>query len=370
MGDRVITGWEMSEPGGPMARAVRPIRRLEDQEVLVRVAGCGVCHTDLGFLYDGVRTRSPAPLILGHEIAGWVEASGAVHRDLVGRAVVVPSVIPCGECVACRAGQPTICRRQVMPGNDCDGGFATHAILPGRGLCPIPGASEDPRAPLGRTPGLTLRHLAVVADAVSTAYQSVERSGLASGELAIIVGLGGVGTYAAQLASRKGAAVVGVDVDPRPLKGAPKIGVGLALDGRELPPKEARARILEFAQARGAPEIGWKIFECSGTPGGQKAAFSLLGPGATLLVVGFTLQSVEIPLSRLMAFDARALGNWGCAPDLYPKVLEAVLDGSVDVVSHTELRPMSRLREALEDIHTRRSTRRIVLTPDGDREVA
>jgi len=369
MSSQIITGWEMSEPGGPLARTVRPMRVLEAEEVLVRVAGCGVCHTDLGFLYEGVRTRFPAPLILGHEIVGWVADSGSAHRDLVGRAVVVPAVIPCGQCVACRAGRPTICRRQVMPGNDCDGGFATHVILPGRSLCVVPGASEDGRASLGRAPGLTLRHLAVVADAVSTAYQSVERSGLASGDLAIVVGLGGVGTYAAQFASLKGAAVAGVDVDPRRLQGASKIGVGLALDGRELPPREARARILEFARTQGAPEIGWKIFECSGTPGGQKAAFSLLVPGATLLVVGFTLQPVEIPLSHLMAFDARAIGNWGCAPELYPKVLEHVLDGSVDVVSHTELRPMSRLREAVEDVHTHRAARRIVLTPNGDKEV-
>jgi 6-hydroxycyclohex-1-ene-1-carbonyl-CoA dehydrogenase len=370
MADRVITGWEMPDSGGSVARAVRPMRRLADEEVLLRVAGCGICHTDLGFLYEGVRTRVPAPLILGHEIAGWVEDSGRLHRDLVGRAVVVPAVIACGACVACRAGRPTICRRQVMPGNDCDGGFATHSILPGRGLCPVPGASSDALAPIGRPPGLTLPHLAVVADAVSTAYQSVERAGLGPGELAIVVGLGGVGTYAAQRAARRGAAVVGVDVEPRRLQEAAKMGVGLALDGRELLPKEARSRILEFARAQGAPEIGWKIFECSGTPGGQKAAFSLLVPGATLLVVGFTRQAVEISLSHLMAFDARAIGNWGCAPDLYPEVLERVLDGSVDVVSHTELRPMARLREALDDVHTRRAVRRIVLTNDGDREAA
>lgn len=370
MAGRKIAGWEMSEPGRPVVRAVRPIRRLEEDEVLVRVAGCGVCHTDLGFLYDGVRTRGATPLILGHEIVGWVEDSGSLNRSLVGRAVVVPAVIPCGECIACRAGKPTICRRQVMPGNDCDGGFATHTILPGRGLCPVPGAGEDAQAPLGQAPGLTLRHLAVVADAVSTAYQSVERSGLAAGELAIVVGLGGVGTYAAQFASRRGAVVAGVDIDPRRLQGASRIGVGLALDGREMPPKEARSRMLEFARAQGAPEIGWKIFECSGTPGGQKAAFSLLVPDATLVVVGFTRQTVEISLSHLMAFDARAIGNWGCAPALYPKVLDSVLDGSIDVVSHTELRPLSSLRQALEDVHTGRAVRRIVLTPNGEKKPA
>ncbi len=368
MSDRVIVGWEMADAGGPVSRTVRPMRPLEEEEVLLRVAACGLCHTDLGFLYDGIRTRFPPPLILGHEIVGWIEDSGSAHGDLVGRAVVVPAVIPCGDCPACRAGRPTICRRQVMPGNDCDGGFATHVVLPGRALCPVPGAGEDPRAPLGRAPGLTLQHLAVVADAVSTAYQSVERSGLAAGEIAIVVGLGGVGTYAAQLAARRGAVVAGVDIDPRRMQACDRIGVGLCLDGRELAPKDARARILDFARARGASEIGWKIFECSGTPGGQKAAFSLLVPGATLLVIGFTLQPVEIPLSHLMAFDARAIGNWGCAPELYPKVLSLVLDGEVDVVSHTDLRPLAQLREAMEEVRSRRAVHRIVLIPDGEKE--
>ena len=74
--------------------------------------------------------------------------------------------------------------------------------------------------------------------------------------------------------------------------------------------------------------------------GGQIAAWGLLVPAATLMVVGFTLESVDVRLSNLMALDARALGNWGCAPELYPEILEKVLGGSIDVVSGTELRPL------------------------------
>jgi 6-hydroxycyclohex-1-ene-1-carbonyl-CoA dehydrogenase len=359
-----IAGWEMVESGKPLRSTAREVPALGPDEVLVRVAGCGVCHTDLGFLHDGVRTRHALPLILGHEISGHVEDAGSGHAGLVGQAVVVPAVLACGRCAACLAGRPTICPAQVMPGNDRDGGFATRVVLPGRGLCPVPGAGEDPDALLGAVPGLTLRHLAVVADAVSTAYQAVARSELASGDLAVVVGLGGVGTFAAEIAADAGAAVVGLDTDPRRREAAPAMGAKLALDPRELPGKELRARIADFARSAGAPAAGWKIFECSGTAAGQAAAWGLLVHGATLLVVGYTIETIPLRLSNLMAFDARAVGNWGCAPELYPAVLEKVLAGRIDVVSHVELRPLSGIATALEEVRTRRIDRRVVLTPD------
>ena len=249
-----------------------------------------------------------------------------------------------------------------MPGNDRDGGFATHAVLPATGLCVVPGATSDPDAPLA-SGGVTLRHLAVVADAVSTAYQAVVRSGLGNGDLAIVIGLGGVGGYAAQIAVDRGAAVVGLDVDPQRLAAAGERGVGLALDPRSLKGRELRGRIAEFARSQGAPETGWVILECSGTAAGQTAAYGLLVPGATLMVVGFTLESVELRLSNLMAFDARALGNWGCAPDLYPEVLEKVLSGRIDVLSGTELRPLAGLEAAMEEVRDHRAARRLVVVP-------
>ncbi len=359
-----FAGYEMEAPGRPLRATRRPMRLLQPDEVLVRVAGCGVCHTDVGFLFDGVRTRGTLPLILGHEISGVVEDAGANQRRLAGRAVVVPAVLPCGECELCRSGRPTICRRQVMPGNDCDGGFATHVVLPGRDLCPVPGTDGNPDAPIGSVPGLTLRHLAVVADAVSTAYQAVARSELAAGELAVVVGLGGVGGYAAQIAADRGAAVVGLDIDARRLGTAAASRVGLALDPRGVTGRDLKARVADFARSAGAFDTGWKIFECSGTAAGEKTAWGLLVPGATLAVVGFTMEAVEIRLANLMAFDARALGNWGCAPRLYPEILERVLSGSIDIVSGTQLAALSEVATAMEDVRTHRASRRLVLTPD------
>ena len=87
------------------------------------------------------------------------------------------------------------------------------------------------------------------------------------------------------------------------------------------------------------------------------------------MVVGFTLEAVSLRLSNLMAFDARALGNWGCAPELYPAILDKVLAGKIDVVSHAALRPLSHIAEVLEvleEVHSRRVDRRIVLVPDRE----
>jgi len=357
-------GWALEAPGQPLRRVERAVPVPGPDEALVRVAGCGVCHTDAGFLESGVRTRHPLPLVLGHEISGYVEDAGRAFRSLVGRAVVVPAVMPCGTCAECRAGRPTVCAAQVMPGNDCDGGFASHVVVPARTLCPVPGATGDPDAPLSG--GTTLRHLSVVADAVSTAYQSVLRSGAAAGDAAVVVGLGGVGGYAAQVARDRGASVIAIDVDPARLEAARAKGAAEAIDPSGLSAKEVRARVQAAARKAGAAASGWKIFECSGTAAGQTTAFGLLGPAATLMVVGFTLETVSVRLSNLMAFDAKAVGNWGCDPAHYPEIVRMVLEGRIDVVSSTEMRPLSSIASVFDDLREHRVSGRVVLVPDEE----
>jgi len=357
-------GYVMEAAGLPLRRVERRVPAPGPEEALVRVAGCGVCHTDAGFLEAGVRTRHPLPLVLGHEISGYVEDAGGAFRALVGRAVVVPAVLPCGACPECRAGRPMTCAAQVMPGNDCDGGFASHVVVPARWLCPVPGAAGDPDAPLsGKT---TLRHLAVVADAVSTAFQSVHRAEVGAGDAAIVVGLGGVGGYAAQIARERGAAVIAIDVDPERRDGARSRGAVDAIDPSGLPGKEIRGRVQAAAREAGARATGWKVFECSGSAAGQSTAFGLLGPAATLMVVGFTLETVEVRLSNLMAFDAKAIGNWGCDPAHYPEIVRMVLEGRIDVVSTTEMRPLSSVPRVFDDLREHRLSGRVVLVPEAE----
>jgi 6-hydroxycyclohex-1-ene-1-carbonyl-CoA dehydrogenase len=347
------------EPGAGLGVVEGPRPEPGAGEVRVRVAGCGLCHTDLGFSYGGVRTRHPLPLVLGHEIAGVVEATGAGAETWLGVAVVVPAVIPCGECDDCLVGAPMICKRQVMPGNDIDGGFSTDVVVPARGLCRVPGAGADFDAIIGPN-GLTLRHLAVIADAASTPYQAMKRADVRPGDLAIVVGLGGVGGYAAQLARIAGAHVVGLDVSPERLASS---GVARGFDVRSIVGKELKGAISAFAKEVGAPSTRWKIFECSGSTAGQSTAFGLLVHGAVLSIVGFTMEPVSVRLSNLMAYDARAIGNWGCPPALYPEIVALALEGKLDVVGPTEIRPLSDLPAAFVDAHHHGSARRLVFAP-------
>ena len=326
-------------------------------EVLVAVAGCGVCHTDLGFFSGSVPTRKPLPLTLGHEISGTVAQAGPGAEEWQGRRVVVPAVLPCGECAACRAGRGQVCPKQIFPGNDVHGGFATHVRVPARGLCAVPDARPG-------APGPDLASLSVIADAVSTPYQAILRSGLAPGDLAVFVGVGGVGGFGVQIASALGARVVAIDVNEERLAAMAGHGAALSLDARGADAKQLRRKVRELGDAHGIPTWRTRIFETSGTPAGQATAFGLLGPGSLLSIVGFTPKTVELRLSNLMAFDATAQGNWGCLPEHYPAVVDLVLAGKVALVPFVEKRPLHEINQVFAELSEGRGSRRIVLVPE------
>jgi len=142
-----------------------------------------------------------------------------------------------------------------------------------------------------------------------------------------VIGAGGVGGYCVQVAAAFGARVVAIDVDDRKLEAVKGFGAALTLNAKTHDQKALKGTISAFAKGEGLRTTEWIVFECSGTAPGQTTAFGLLVHGATLCVVGFTMDKVEVRLSNLMAFDARAIGNWGCPPEFYPAALDLVLDG-------------------------------------------
>jgi len=353
-------GWMVQAPGEPMIREERELSPAPG-EVVVQVAGCGVCHTDLGFYYDGVPTRHPFPLTLGHEVSGTVVEAGEGAGPWVGRQVVVPAVIPCGECASCRAGHGRVCPKQIFPGSDVHGGFATHLCVPAQGLCAVPDLADPATNPAG----LELPLLSVIADAVSTPYQAIRLSGLDKGDLAVFVGAGGVGGFGVQVAAAMGARVVAIDVDEERLQAMADHGAELTLRADELGFKELRGAVRGFAKQHEIPSWRQKIFETSGTDAGQSTAFGLVGHGGHLAVVGFTPKKLELRLSNLMAFDATAQGNWGCLPEHYPAIVELVLSGKIALEPFVELRPLSSINQTFKDLHERRINRRVILIPES-----
>jgi len=350
MNARMAHGLFLTAPGQLELRDF-PLPAVSPSRVRVRVAGCGLCHTDVSFYSGGVKTRHALPLVLGHEIAGIVEEAASPDEALTGRRVLLPAVVPCGTCALCREGRDTACTAQFMPGNDGHGGFATHVLASAAHLVDL---GED----LG---GLALEEMSVVADAVTTPYQAVRRAGVVAGDLVVVIGVGGIGTYGVQVARAFGAEVAAVDVDPAKLERASALGAQWVFDARAV---DGRAIKKQLGKEAGVSTARWRVLEMSGTAKGQELAWTLLTPASTLGVIGFTMDRPDIRLSNLMALDATAFGSWGCSPRHYPAVVDLVRSGRVQVKPFVETRPLAdgpalfAAQAAGEDV-----TRRIVLVP-------
>jgi 6-hydroxycyclohex-1-ene-1-carbonyl-CoA dehydrogenase len=207
-----------------------------------------------------------------------------------------------------------------------------------------------------------------VADAGTTPYQAAKRADLQPGDRVIVVGVtGGVGVYMAQTAKALGAkTVIGIARNPEKLKRALDYGVDFVINTRDKASRDIRNEFREICKQNGLEAgFGWKIFEVTGTKGGQEIALELLSFTGKLVVIGFGMAKNEYSISRLMAFDAEIIGTWGCLPEYYPIVLDMVLSKKIDIGPFVEVRPMSQIQSVFEEVHKAGSpAKRIVLQPD------
>ncbi len=353
--DKIKT-WQMVEPGKLELKEI-PVPELGDNDVLVEIAGCGVCHTDLGYFYDGVPTVSKPPLTLGHEISGIVVDAGKNKGELVGKEVIVPAVMPCNQCDICKSGRGNRCLFQKMPGNSIGiyGGFSSHIPVPGDDLCIV------------NKRNFPLEKLAVVADAVTTPYQAAIRADIKEGDRVVVIGAtGGVGTYMVQVAKALGASVVvGMARNEQKLERIKKYGCDYTINTRDKSAKDIKNELKAYCKENKLPHnYGWKIFEVSGTRPGQELGLELLSFVGKLILVGFGMHKIEYMFSKVMAFDADIIGTWGCLPKYYNNVLELVNEGKIAMEPFVDVRPMSSIKEAFEEAHSGKIMQRIVLKPD------
>lgn len=352
MNTNTLYQWQMTQLNKEFILVESELPKINENEALVKVAGCGVCHTDLSFWHDGVRTKKEMPLTLGHEISGTV-IEGPEH--LIGKNVIIPAVLPCGNCELCNNGRSNICQNQLMPGNDFHGGFASHIVVPYKYLCPVPDSILEK---------YSLEQLSVIADAISTPYQVMKKSELVKGDLAIVIGVGGVGVYGALIAKIMGAKVLAIDINDEKLAQAKNNGIHATLNSKGLDRKEIKSSVREIAKELGASRYGWKIFEFSGTAPGQDLAFNLMTYTSTLSIVGFTMNKLEVRLSNLMAFDAKLIGTWGCKPELYPEVVDLIATGKLEIKDFVQTFPMSKINEVFKNTLEHKYDKRSVMVAD------
>jgi 6-hydroxycyclohex-1-ene-1-carbonyl-CoA dehydrogenase len=301
-------------------------------EALVRVAACGVCHTDLHYLDHGVPTAKAPPLVLGHEASGTVAALGPGAETLgprVGAPVLVPAVVTCGRCARCRAGRENICANMQMFGNHRDGAFAEFLTVPAKDLIPLPD-------------GVALEPAAIIADALSTPFHAVKnRAEVRPGDQVLVVGCGGVGLNVVQLAALAGGRVHALDLRPASLEMARALGAEEAILPRQGDDPAAIGKDVK-KRTGGGVDIA---LECVGRPETIAAAFAALRPGGRLVLVGYATESLPIPASKVMFLECEIRGSLGCRPVDYPALVELVR------LERVKLEPLVTGRFSLERVN-------------------
>lgn len=306
-------------------------------EVLVGVAACGVCHTDLHVHQGSV--PFPLPAVLGHEVSGTVLALGDGVDDLtVGQRVVGAFIMPCGSCAMCRAGREELCEpffaHNRLNGTLYDGktrlfdrdgepvwmysmgGLSEQAVIPARGVAPLPDQ-------------LRLADSAIFGCALMTAYGAVSQVGqLQHGESVAVFGAGGVGGSVVQVARALGAErIIAVDVDDAKLELARDLGATDAINATEDDPVAA---IRELIDARGVDVS----FEAIGRPQTFRQATEVVADGGRCVMVGIAPVGLtaEIEITRLVRRKLQILGSFGGRPrHALPALMDLALAGELSL---------------------------------------
>lgn len=306
------------EPGRGLSLCQVDVPRPRAGEVLIEVAAAGLCGTDVAVLKGH---RVPRRTVtLGHEIAGTVREVGSeVGSERVGRDVVITSIVMCGHCRACLSGAENLCPAREVIGIERDGGLAQFVVAPAKNAIDLP-------------PGVPPEIGALAVDAVATPYHALkERARLLPGENAVILGIGGLGQHAVQLAAMMTSAqVIAVDIRREQLDLALRVGATAAVHPDDGPLAE---QLVEAAG--GQVDV---ILDCAGVGQILDTALPAVRPGGRAVRVALEHSPLEItdPVSWVRT-ELALIGSYGFTRAEVSEVLGFIADGRLrldESVSH------------------------------------
>src|SRR5512135_775879 len=336
--------------GAPLCETVAEAPRPQGTEVLVRIARCGVCHSDLhmqdGFftLGDGkqldVRAGRTLPFTLGHEIAGEVEAAGPDANAKVGAKVAVYPWIGCGQCPACKAGDENICAAPRHLGITVDGGYATHVLVP------------HPRYLIDYAP-LSASYAGALMCSGLTAYSALKRLvDRAARAPLLLVGAGGVGLMGLALTRAMYGAPYVADIDSKKREAALAAGAKTVFDPAD--PDTRKALLKASGGIYAAVDFvgsDKSLNFATGTlaKGGKVVVTGLLGGGWSTAVAMFSLKAMTIEGTQTGTLaEARELIDLVRAKNIAaPPIAE---------------RPLAQAQATLDDLRAGKIVGRVVLT--------
>jgi L-iditol 2-dehydrogenase len=284
-------------------------------EVLVKVAACGICGSDVHG-YDGTSGRRIPPIVMGHEAAGIIAETGpGVSGFKNGDRVTFDSTVYCGECDFCRKGQVNLCDFRQVVGVSCGdyrryGAFAEYVVVPQRILYHLPDSLSFPEA--------------AMLEAVSVALHAVRVTEMRGGETALVIGAGMIGLLTLQAALAAGVGRVMIaDVDATRLKMAKEMGADEAL---HLSGAELIAEIMRLTAAKGADVV----LEAVGRNETISAAIDSVRKGGTVTLIGNITPEIKLPLQKVVSREIRLQGTAASAGE-YPEAIKLMTAGKIRV---------------------------------------
>jgi L-iditol 2-dehydrogenase len=284
-------------------------------EVLVRVAACGICGSDVHG-YDGSSGRRIPPLVMGHEAAGTVAAVGDdVTGYQEGDRVTFDSTVYCGECDFCQRGEANLCDNRQVIGVSCGdyrrhGAFAEYVVVPARILYHLPENFAFTEA--------------AMLEAVSVALHAVRVSEVRPGSSALVIGAGMIGLLTLQAARAAGCGRVYIaDVDATRLELARQLGADKTLhcSGEELV-----AEVKKLTRGQGVD----MSYEAVGRNETVSAAIDATRKGGTVALIGNIRPEVTLPLQKVVSRQIRLQGSCASSGE-YPQAIEMIADGRIKV---------------------------------------
>ena len=333
-----------SQPGEAEVRDV-PVARPGPGEVLLRVASCGICGSDLhAFRSDAGFEWIRPPITLGHEFSGTVEEVGPdVTQVGLGERVVAVAIQGCGKCDACRAGSTQLCPDREAVGLSRDGGMAEYALMPEEHLVPVP-------------EGLDLT-VAALGEPLSVAVHAVDvRADIKPGQYVVVSGPGPIGGFCGMLARLRGAEVLltGVEQDAEArLPASERAGLQTA-NLSEMSLEEHLRR--SFGNRR--PDVR---IESSGSVRALSSALEYVRPGGTIVVVGLYAEEMSFSPTAAVRRELSLLFSYSCNYADYEGALDLLGSGALDPSPLLSTYPLEDAPEAFEAVGGGRTVKAVLV---------
>jgi L-iditol 2-dehydrogenase len=292
-----------------------PKPEIGPKDVLVSVHSCGICGSDIHG-YDGSSGRRVPPLVMGHEAAGTITAKGSeVTGFEEGDRVTFDSMISCGTCHFCRAGNINLCDSRRVLGVSCEeyrqhGCFAEYVALPENILYKLPDA-------------LSFEHAAMI-EAVSVAVHAANRTPVTLGDTAVVVGSGMIGLLVIQAIRLAGCSrVIATDLSDERLAVARELGADVTINAKS---EDVVARVAELTGGRGA-DVSLEVVGATPT---ITTAIHSVRKGGSVTLVGNLAPTIELPLQAVVTRELSLYGTCGSSGE-YPACIDLLSRGDIQV---------------------------------------